>query len=92
MQSHTNTQMIHIVLSQFAEPALALLAVGLEVIICQNSKTAETSKPLASRAHVTRLTSLSSSSSVHYKLHLKVTGSRGLVRGYYKAQWSNSVI
>lgn len=53
-QSYTNTQMIHIVLSQFAAPVPALLAVGLGVIICQNSKTAESSKPQASGAHVTR--------------------------------------
>lgn len=53
-QSYTNTQMIHIVLSQFTAPVPALLAVGLGVIICQNSKTAESSKPQASGAHVTR--------------------------------------
>lgn len=53
-QSYTNTQMIHIVLSQFAAPVPTLLAVGLGVIICQNSKTAESSKPQASGAHVTR--------------------------------------
>lgn len=78
-QSYTNTQMIHIVLSQFAAPVLALLAVGLGVIICQNSKTAESSKLLASGDHVTRLTSWSYSSSVHCKMHLKATGSRDLV-------------
>lgn len=37
-QAYTNTQMIHILLSQFAAPSPTLLAVGLWIIMCRSSK------------------------------------------------------